>query len=119
MDESILNTIKKLLGIDEGYDAFNTDIIVNINTFIGVLNTLGVGVEGFTVQDETATWDELLAENSVPLNEVKTYLYLRVRQVFDPPTSGVLGSAFDRQIEELGWRMMTKIESTLIKSKKE
>ena len=112
MDESILNTIKKLLGIDESYDAFDTDVIVNINTFLGVLNTLGVGVEGFTIEDDSATWGEFLAANAVPLNEAKTYLYLRVRQVFDPPASGVLGSAFEKQIEELGWRMMVKIEST-------
>lgn len=110
MNESILTTIKKLLGIDEGYEAFDTDIIVHINTYIGVLNQLGVGVEGFTIEDDSATWDDFLAGSNVTLNEVKTYLYLRVRQVFDPPESSITSAAIDKQIDELGWRMTAKVE---------
>lgn len=110
MDDSILNTIKKLLGLDEDYDAFDTDVIVHINTYLGVLNELGVGVEGFSIEDDEATWSEFLAKNTVPLNEVKSYVYMRVRQVFDPPTSSILNQTLDKQIDELGWRMMTKVE---------
>ena len=113
MNDSILNTIKKMLGLDEDYDAFDTDVIVHINTFLGVLNTLGVGVDGFTIEDDGATWNDFLAGSNVPLNEVKTYLYLRVRQIFDPPTSGILSSAIDKQIDELGWRITTKVECTV------
>ena len=110
MQDSILTTIKKLLGLSEDYEAFDTDIIVHINTYLGVLNELGVGVEGFSIEDKEATWEEFLEGSNVSLNEAKTYIYLRVRQVFDPPASSVLSSAFDKQIDELGWRMTTKVE---------
>ena len=113
MEDSIFLTIKSLLGYEAFYDpsdSFDTDIIVNINTYLGVLNPLGIGVEGFSIEDETATWAEFLEGSSVPLNEVKTYLYLRVRQTFDPPSSSILSAAFDKQIDELGWRMTTKVE---------
>lgn len=113
MNDSILNTIKKLLGIDPSYTPFDTDIIVHINTYLGVLNELGVGVDGFTIEDSSATWDEFLVNATVPLNEVKTYVYLRVRQVFDPPASSVMSAALDKQIEELGWRMRIKVECTV------
>ena len=113
MENSILNEVKKLLGIDESYKVFDTDIIIHINTYLGVLNELGVGVTGFTIEDDTATWGEFLANATVPLNEVKSYLYLRVRQVFDPPASSVMSSAIDKQIDELGWRMTTKVECTV------
>lgn len=110
MDDSILNTIKRLLGLEEDYPAFDTDVIVNINTYLGVLNQLGVGKEGFAIEDDTATWADFLEDSPVPLAEAKTYVYLRVRQAFDPPASGVLMSAIDKQIEELGWRMTSKVE---------
>lgn len=110
MEDSILVSIKKLLGIDEAYTPFDTDVIIHINTYLGVLNELGIGVEGFTVTDASQTWDEFLAGSKVSLNEAKTYLYLRVRQVFDPPESSALGAAIDKQIEELGWRMIIKNE---------
>lgn len=113
MENSILNEVKKLLGIDESYKVFDTDIIIHINTYLGVLNELGVGVPGFTIENDTATWGEFLANATVPLNEVKSYLYLRVRQVFDPPASSVMSAAIDKQIDELGWRMTTKVECTV------
>lgn len=107
--ESILTSIKKLLGLTEDYEAFDTDIIIHINTYLGVLNQLGVGKEGFTIEGYDDTWDDFLEDHTAVLNEAKTYVYLRVRQVFDPPTSSVLGQAFDKQIDELGWRMMEKV----------
>lgn len=110
MNDSILITIKKLLGLDEDYDAFDTDVIVHINTYLGVLNELGVGKEGFTIDDESKTWDDFLGDSPVSLNEVKTYIYLRVRQVFDPPASSVLSEVLNKQADELGWRMTTKVE---------
>jgi len=113
MDDSILNTIKKLLGIAPDYEAFDTDIIVNINAYLGVLNMLGVGIDGFTIEDDGATWADFLKGSEVPLNEVRTYLYLRVRQVFDPPASSVMSATIDKQIDELGWRMTTKVECTV------
>lgn len=109
MEDSILITIKKLLGLTEDYEAFDTDIMIHINTYLGVLNQLGVGKEGFMIEGKDETWEDYLEGNSVILNEAKTYIYLRVRQVFDPPASSVLGQAFDKQIDELGWRMMEKV----------
>lgn len=113
MTNSILNEVKKLLGIDPSYEPFDTDIIIHINTYLGVLNELGVGVDGFTISDNTATWGDFLEGSAVPLNEVKTYVYLRVRQVFDPPASSVMAEAISKQIDELGWRMTTKVECTV------
>lgn len=110
MEESILNSIKKLLGLAEDYNAFDTDVIIHINTYLGVLNTLGIGVEGFTIEGPNEVWSDFLEDSPVSLNEVKTYVYLRVRQTFDPPASSVLSSAFDKQIDEIGWRMMMKVE---------
>lgn len=113
MNESIFLSIKRLLTgstFFDAEDAFDQDIMLHINTYLGVLNELGVGVDGFTIESDDETWEEFLAVNQVPLNEVKTYVYLRVRQVFDPPASSVLAEAFNRQIDELGWRMTTKVE---------
>lgn len=113
MEDSIFLTIKSLLGYESFYDptdSFDTDIMIHINTYLGVLNTLGIGVEGFSIEDDTATWEDFLEGSTVSLNEVKTYIYLRVRQVFDPPASSILSAAFDKQIDELGWRMTTKVE---------
>ena len=113
MDESIFLTIKSMLGYEEFYDpsdSFDRDIMVHINTYLGVLNELGIGVDGFYIEDDSATWDEFLSVHGVTLNEVKTYIYLRVRQSFDPPSSSVLSAEFNKQIDELGWRMTTKVE---------
>lgn len=113
MNESIFLSIKRLLTgstFFDAEDAFDQDIMLHINTYLGVLNELGVGVDGFTIESDDEIWEEFLAVNAVPLNEVKTYVYLRVRQVFDPPASSVLAEAFNKQIDELGWRMTTKVE---------
>lgn len=113
MEDSIFLTIKSLLGYESFYDpsdSFDSDIMIHINTYLGVLNTLGIGVEGFFIEDDSATWSDFLDGSNVSLNEAKTYIYLRVRQAFDPPTSGILSAEFDKQIDELGWRMTTKVE---------
>lgn len=112
MNESILNSVKKLLGLDSGYDAFDTDIIVHINTFLGVLNELGIGEKGFSISGPEATWAMFLTDSEVSLNEVMTYVYLRVRMVFDPPTSSVLSLALNETIKELEWRIREKGDKT-------
>ena len=110
MDESILNSIKKLLGISETYVPFDQDIIIHINTFLGVLNQMGVGKPGFHIEDENATWGKFLEGFHVSLYEVKTYVYLRVKMVFDPPGSGIVTDAFKQNIDELGWRLNVKVD---------
>lgn len=117
MDESILLTIRKLIGGDEEYsasDPFTFNIIIAINSALATLNQFKVGVDGFTISDGTETWADFLGPtesgNSVTLNEAKSFVYLRVRKEFDPPTSSVLMQAINEQIDEIGWRLCTKME---------
>lgn len=105
MDESILNSVKKILGIAPDYDAFDTDIIIHINSVFASLNQLGLGPdEGFMIEDETTVWGDFLLDD-MRLNSVKTYTYLRVRVLFDPPTTGFTLTAIQEQIKELEWRL--------------
>lgn len=117
MEESILLTIKEMLGPSGDYEAFDIDLITNINTYLGVLNQLGIGKPGFFITDDNDTWDDFLTEQEtklgITLNEVKTYLYLRVKMVFDPPTSSILAQAINENIAELGWRLNTKVETKM------
>lgn len=111
--ESILTSIKKLLGITEDYDHFDADIIMHINSVFMVLNQLGVGPsEGFAIDDKNSKWSDFLPEaSSLKLKAVQSYMYLRVRILFDPPTGTVLESMND-QIKELEWRLNVAAEST-------
>lgn len=117
MEESILLTIRKLIGGDEEYsasDPFTFNIIIAINSALATLNQFKVGVDGFTISDDSATWADFLGEtesaNGVTLNEVMSFVYLKVRKEFDPPTSSVLMQAINEQIDEIGWRLCTKME---------
>ena len=104
--ESILTSIKKLLGIEEEYDHFDADIIMHINSVFTILNQLGVGPsEGFRIEDETTTWDEFIPRNSNLYESVKSYIFLKVKLLFDPPLSGTVMECYNRQISELEWRL--------------
>lgn len=108
--ESILTSIKKLLGPEESYDHFDTDIIIHINSALMVLNQLGVGpVDGFSISDKEAVWTDFVPEKNV--EAVKTYVYLKVRLIFDPPQSSFLVAAIEKQITELEWRLNVKAET--------
>ena len=108
--ESILNTIKKMLGIEVDYEAFDIDLIVNINMVFNILNQLGVGpAAGFTITSETETWNDYM-EDSPKLQMVKTYIYLKVKQVFDPNQNSGITQAFDAQIKELEWRLNVQVD---------
>lgn len=105
MEESILISTKKILGVAEEYTAFDLDIITHINTALSTLTQLGVGpAEGFMIEDETAVWHDVIADD-LQYNSVRSYVFLKVRQLFDPPTTSYLIAAFDKQIEELEWRL--------------
>lgn len=110
LDDSILITIKKMLGIDSADPAFDTDILVHINTYLAVLEQMGIGNDGFAITGSNETWSEFLGREHYWFNEAKTYLYLRVRQVFDPPTGNILSQAVQSNIDELGWRLMEMSE---------
>lgn len=102
--ETILNTIKKLLGIQQEYEYFDEDIMIHINTAFATLNQLGVGpAEGFYMDDKTALWDDYIT--SINMQMIKSYIYLKVRILFDPPTSSVLMDSMNRSIAELEWRL--------------
>ena len=110
MLESILDTIKKMLGIPEADTAFDTDIIVNINSAFMVLHQLGVGPESspFSIDDNTALWTDFLTD-TVFYSAVKTYLYLKVKLVFDPAGTSFLGESIKAQILELEWRLSAQV----------
>lgn len=110
MQESILITIKKLLGITEEYEHFDADIIMHINSVFMILMQLGVGpAEGFTISDATAVWGDFLT-SSKQLEAVKSYVYLRVKQLFDPPTSGTVSQATENLISELAFRLNVEVD---------
>lgn len=105
MADSILNSVKKTLGLDPSYTAFDMDVIMHINSTLSTLETMGVGKEGgFFIEDDTATWEQFIGTDP-RLNSVKTYIQLRVRLVFDPPATSFALAAFEKQIEEIGWRL--------------
>lgn len=107
MEESILISTKKILGIAEDYTVFDLDIITHINTAFSTLTQLGVGpAEGFMIEDETAAWSEFdPVGDDRNYNAVRSYVFLRVRMLFDPPTTSYLITAMEKQIQELEWRL--------------
>lgn len=112
MDGSILNSIKGVLGIDPTYTAFDMDVLIHINSAFSTLNQLGVGpVDGFSIADNAATWDAFLGDDP-RLNSVISYVYLKVRLVFDPPGTSFLLAAFKEQIQEFEWRLNVQREAT-------
>lgn len=114
MADSILDSTKKILGLDSAYTAFDPDIISHINSVLFTLNQLGIGpVEGFVIIDGSATWDEFLGEGK--LNQyagVPTYVYLKVRMLFDPPQTSFAIDAMNKQILEHEWRLNVAREQT-------
>lgn len=113
MEPSILTSTKKVLGIAESYTAFDLDILTHLNATFSILDQLGVGPDGgFYVEDATAVWDDYgLPANQ--LNLVKTYVLLKVRLLFDPPTTSFLIAATEKQIEQYEWRLSTMREWAL------
>ena len=107
--ESILDTIKKMLGIESDYTHFDIDIITNINTAFLNLQQIGVGPKsGFSITDNTTKWSDYISGEK--LEAVKTYIYLKVRLLFDPPTNAFLVDAMERQIREIEWRLNVQVE---------
>lgn len=107
MSDSILNTTKKILGIEADYMAFDPDIMMHINSVFSTLYQLGIGPEdGFEIISADATWDDFIGGDP-KLNSVKTYVYLRVRLLFDPPTTSYLIGALKEQVQEIEWRLNT------------
>jgi hypothetical protein len=101
---SILDSIKKVLGLAPDYDAFDSDIVMHVNSIFATLQQLGVGpAGGFSIEDNTATWDTFLADARV--NMVRSYMFLRVKFMFDPPDGRYSIAAMEAQMHEFEWRL--------------
>lgn len=108
--DSILLDIKEKIGPSADYEAFDTDIVDAINTAFGVLTQLGVGPEdGFFISDDSATWTDF-SSDTVVIGLVKTYIYNKVRLIFDPPINSFVLSAMEKQNEELEWRLNVQVD---------
>ena len=110
METGILTSIKKMLGVAEDYTEFDEDIITHINSVFLNLTQLGVGPEeGFMIEDDTAVWEDFI-DDSIQLQAVKTYMYLKVKLLFDPPLSSSVTESFTRMIAELEWRLNVAVD---------
>ena len=105
MDESILVSIKKLLGITEDYDYFDQDIVMHINAAFMVLTQLGIGPsEGFLITDDTDTWSDFI-DDSTNLGSIQSYVYMKVKLMFDPPQNSFTVDSMTKLVNELEWRL--------------
>ena len=111
MPDSILTSIKKLLGITEEYTHFDPDIIMHINSVFMILSQLGVGpANGFSISDATAVWSDFLPDGA-NLQAVKSYVYQKVKLLFDPPQSSAVLDAMKQSVSEFEWRLNVEAES--------
>lgn len=111
-EKSILNAIKCLLGIDKDDTTFDTDIIIHINSVFMILTQLGVGPpEGFEITDKDDTWDDFVNEDDMHLKSLKTYMFMKVKLVFDPPLSSAVIASYEKLISELEWRLTVAAET--------
>lgn len=110
--ESIVNTTKKSLGIDPSDDSFDSDIILNINTIIFSLSQMGIGTSnGFIVTTIEDKWTDYLTDVTMNLEAVKTYIYLKTKLLFDPPTNSTVIENINATLKELEFRMMLAVET--------
>lgn len=118
MTESILLTVKKMLGIAEEYHAFDIDIITNINAVFLTLNQLGIGPSvPFQIAGDDENWSDFVSPQEYP--GIQTYVYMRTRIMFDPPTNSFLLDSMKAQCAEFEWRLMTQSEWYRYKSETE
>ena len=114
MEESILTEIKKMLGITEDYEHFDTDVMIHINSAFNTLYQLGVMDQSpFTITGKEEKWSDYFGDEELykRMQMVKPYIFLKVKQAFDPSGSSVLSASFDNQIKELEWRLMIEAEA--------
>lgn len=110
LEDSILLSIKKNLGLDPLMTHFDPDIIICINSAFNILSQLGVGpTDGFCISSNDNTWDEFIGENK-NLNMVKSYIYLKTKMLFDPPTGNAILEAYKDQIREFESRLNYQVD---------
>jgi hypothetical protein len=109
--DSILLSIKQMLGITNDYDYFDPVLIININSVFSILTQLGVGPEkGFSIEDENAVWSDYIQDDT-NLEFVKSYVYLKTKLLFDPPLSSSVAESMNNMISELEWRINVSVEN--------
>ena len=109
--DSILTSVKKIIGISEEDESFDTDLIIHINSVLMILNQLGVGPEdGFSITDKSAVWTDVIGDNKL-IEATKTFVGLKVRLIFDPPTSSAVLDSINKTISELEWRINVMVEN--------
>lgn len=109
MNDSILNSVKLQLGILPEYTVFDQQLIIAINTAFSILHQLGVGPkDGYAIEDESNRWDEVVTKQS--LNMVKSYVFLKVKLLFDPPATSFVLDAYNKQLSEMEWRINSEVE---------
>ena len=110
METSILDSIKKLLGIPSEVTEFDTDILIHINSVFSILTQLGVGPSsGFSIEDSSAEWSDFIGDDA-RLSDVKSFVYLKTRLLFDPPASSAAMDAMNRMASELEWRINVLVD---------
>lgn len=108
--DSILDSVKERIGPSAEYDYYNPDIIMDINTTFMTLKQLGVGPKkGFTITDRSDTWDDFMPEGEM-LEMVKTYMYMKVKLLFDPPLSSAVANVMQDQVKEMEWRLNAEVD---------
>lgn len=112
MEDSILITLKNMLGLDKDYLDFDKDLIPLTNSVLMVLEQIGVGSDGFVITGPEETWSDFLGAENHQFESAKTYLYIKVRLLFDPPNSSTVTSSFEATAKELEWRLNVKVEGT-------
>lgn len=111
MEDSILQSTKKYLGIDTGCDSFDMDVMLHINSVFAILYQIGVdSAKNARIEDPSTKWDDIFSEDDGLLRLIKDYVYLRVRVIFDPPTSSFVLEAINKQIAEYEWRIQIEAE---------
>lgn len=111
--DSILLSIKKLLGIDAEYMHFDSDLIMHINSVFSILTQLGVGPsDGFSIVSEEEKWTSFVDHDAELFSLVKSYMHLKVKLLFDPPLSSAAIDSINRQISEFEWRLFVMADST-------
>lgn len=113
MDNSILNTVKKAVGLMPEYDAFDDVLIMHINSVFMILSQVGVGPKnGFRIEDASDEWDDYLTDETENLEAVKSYICLKVRLLFDPPSSSTHMQAIKDSVSEFEWRLNIEAEES-------
>lgn len=109
MNNSILSDIKKLLGLPNDYMVFDSDIVINANSCVYTLMQIGVPIkDNFSIDGYEQKWSDMTDAGCIDI--IKTYMYLKVKEIFDPPSSGIVTEAYRRTISELEWRISCSVD---------